>query len=76
MAIIKEKIGSLMEKRQIKSLRCEEYTVGRVNRSRETVSKKDLPPDIWNKYCKRSEYSYLALKKKGVSDENLEDDLQ
>ena len=30
--------------------------------TRESISKKDLPPDIWEKYCKISRFTTIALR--------------
>ena len=40
------------------------FLISRVNCSKTTVSKKDVPDEIWNKYCKRSKYWMYSLKQK------------
>jgi hypothetical protein len=39
------------------------YIVKKTMASRESISKKDLPEEIWSKYCSTSRYSVLTVKK-------------
>ena len=41
-----------------------EYVLKRAHTTRATVSKKDLPTDIWNKYSKESSFPIYYLKQK------------
>mmetsp|Transcript_21674 Transcript_21674/g.29303 ORF Transcript_21674/g.29303 Transcript_21674/m.29303 type:complete len:137 (-) Transcript_21674:177-587(-) len=41
------------------------FEVAKRSQSRESVSKADLPADIWKKYAKTSEFTVLALKDLG-----------
>jgi hypothetical protein len=42
----------------------EKYVVKRTSSSRESISKKDLPPEIWQKYYKTSRFSVINISKK------------
>lgn len=42
----------------------EKYTIKRTCSSRESVAKKDLPSDIWQKYYKTSRFSVINISKK------------
>ena len=41
----------------------QKYRIKKSILSRESVSKKDIPDDIWNKYCKSSSYTTLRISK-------------
>jgi uncharacterized protein Yka (UPF0111/DUF47 family) len=41
----------------------QKYKIKKSLLSRESISKKDLPSDIWEKYCKSSSYSTLRVTK-------------
>ena len=41
------------------------YNVKKSLMSRESISKKELPEDIWNKYCKSSSFTTIRVLKKG-----------
>lgn len=41
----------------------QKYKLKKMMMSRETISKKELPKDIWDKYCKSSTYSMIRLTK-------------
>lgn len=40
------------------------YNIKKSLMSRESISKKELPEDIWNKYCKSSSYTTIRVLKK------------
>ena len=48
------------------SITCSDFTLKRVNMSRNTLSKKNVPPEIWNKYSTTSSYSsyYISSRTK------------
>jgi hypothetical protein len=72
--LIKQKIKELMDKRGLDKLVSHEYTISNVQKSRETVSKRDVPSEEWAKWCKKISYSYLMLRRKGESSRvDLED---
>ena len=39
------------------------YQIKKTLTSRETISKKELPKDVWEKYSKSSSYSIIRVKK-------------
>lgn len=59
--LIRKKIQKVMEKNEEKILNTSQYTVKRSVRSRETVSKKSLPSDIWDKYKNRITYTVMTI---------------
>lgn len=56
-----EKIMDEMDKNTLSS---DEYSLKRTMLTKTTVSKKDLPKDIWNKYCSETSYTAFYLKPK------------
>lgn len=46
------------------SIGSEKYVIKRTSSSRETVCKKDLPSEIWQKYYKTSRFSVINISKK------------
>lgn len=60
----KEQVEAYMNVESTNSLDTKNYYLTRINCSKSTVSKKDVPEDIWNKYSKRSKYWMYTLKKK------------
>jgi len=41
------------------------YNIKKSLMSRESISKKELPEDIWDRYCKSSSYTTIRVLKKG-----------
>lgn len=39
------------------------YNIKKTLSSRQTLSKKDVPQDIWNRYCKTSSFSVISVSK-------------
>lgn len=39
------------------------YTIKKSLSSRQTISKKDVPQDVWNRYCKTSSFSVISVSK-------------
>jgi len=60
----KKYIAKTMEKRETDLLKTNSYTVNKRHSTRESISKKDVPTDIWGKYCNRSTFNSYILKKK------------
>jgi len=60
----KELVEKYMNEETVNSLETKNYTVSRINCSKSTVSKKDVPEEIWNKYERRSKYWMYTLKHK------------
>jgi SMC interacting uncharacterized protein involved in chromosome segregation len=40
------------------------YTINKKSSSRETIAKKDLPADIWTKYCSLTRFNVITVAKK------------
>jgi hypothetical protein len=59
---IKNDIQRAMDAMQTDVIETNNYRCKRSYRFRETISKKDVPEDLWDTYCKVSEYSVLTLK--------------
>ena len=54
----------IMNKNEEDLIISSEYVLKRAHTTRATVSKKDLPTDIWNKYSKESSFPIYYLKQK------------
>ena len=50
----KSKVVKYMKDKDINVLSTDDYLVKSSSLNRETISKNDLPPDIWQKYCKKN----------------------
>jgi hypothetical protein len=59
----KNKVIEYMKNREINSLVTTNYMVKCSNCSRESIAKKDLPPEIWQRYHKKSSYDTYKLTK-------------
>jgi hypothetical protein len=57
---------SIMDQQGNNTVSSDDYTLRRKEMSRTTISKKNVPQDIWNKYSKLSKYKayYLSEKNK------------
>jgi hypothetical protein len=60
---IKKLIGEIMDKDESNKLVTDDYKVDRRYMRREMITKKDLPRDVWDKYCKKLEYPSYYLKR-------------
>ena len=59
----KKAADRLMNKKDTNQLVSSEYSLKRRENSRLSISRNDVPTDIWNKYSKRSNYkSFYILK--------------
>ena len=54
----------IMNNNEENSITSSDYVLKRTQTTRSTVSKKDLPKDIWNKYSKESSFPIYYLKQK------------
>jgi len=54
----------IMDKNEQNSITSSDYVLKRTQTTRSTVSKKDLPKDIWNTYSKESSFPIYYLKQK------------
>jgi cytochrome c-type biogenesis protein CcmH/NrfG len=59
----RDRINGVMDDKAKNELRTENFSVSRRTISKETVSKSDLPADIWGRYASKSVYTALYLKK-------------
>lgn len=59
----KSKVIAYMKNKEINSLVTTNYMVKCNSCSRETIAKKDLPPEIWQRYHKKSSYDTYKLTK-------------
>ena len=59
----KKYIANTMKKRELDLLKTNNYTVNKRHSTRESISKKDVPEEIWGKYCNRSTFHSYILKK-------------
>lgn len=60
----KQKIISYMIDNSLDSIKTEDYIVSKRESSRESISKSDLPEDIWKKYHKSTSYSTYSIKER------------
>jgi hypothetical protein len=58
--------SSIMDQQGNNTVSSDDYTLRRKEMSRTTISKKNVPQDVWNKYSKLSKYKayYLSEKNK------------
>mmetsp|Transcript_10449 Transcript_10449/g.29460 ORF Transcript_10449/g.29460 Transcript_10449/m.29460 type:complete len:135 (-) Transcript_10449:168-572(-) len=61
----KTEVEMTMMKTGMTAIKTGSFEVTKRSQSRESVSKADLPADIWKKYAKTSEFTVLALKDLG-----------
>ncbi len=58
----KEKLHQLLDEHQTNGLQNADYRLTRTFQMRETLSKKDVPADVWQEYAKTTEFPVLHLK--------------
>lgn len=61
---IKKKIKNEVEKMPSKQFETQDFSISVKSINRQTISKKSVPKDIWNKYSLTSTYSQLNIKDK------------
>lgn len=61
---LRNDIMSYMKDINIDSIVTTDYIVKKKELSRESVTKKDLPEDVWKQYCKRLNYETLTIKER------------
>ena len=61
---IKKKIKSEVEKMPSKQFETKDFSISVKSINRQTISKKSVPKDSWNKYSLTSTYSQLNIKDK------------
>mmetsp|Transcript_9373 Transcript_9373/g.13878 ORF Transcript_9373/g.13878 Transcript_9373/m.13878 type:complete len:132 (-) Transcript_9373:64-459(-) len=57
----KTQVEAFLAKENVTELTTSKYKVNKRMQSRESVSKKDVPENIWNEYAKKSEFAVLAF---------------
>jgi hypothetical protein len=60
----KKLAGRIMCKKDTNTISSDRYVLKKRDLSRETISKKDLPLDIWKNYCNKIDYSAFYISKK------------
>jgi len=55
---------NLMDKNNIDVLTSSNFVLNRKEQNRTTISRKDLPEEIWNRYCKELFYNVFYISKK------------
>lgn len=60
----KSKVIEYMNKNEIETLVADDFIVKSSKCNRESISKSDLPSEIWKKYCKSSSYYVYKLEQK------------
>ncbi len=73
-AKIKTKIGAAMAKKQISELNTERYQLTTKITSRESLSKKDCPKEIWQSHCKKTTFTTFRLTPLGKNSVELPDE--
>lgn len=68
--LIKEKIKSAMVTKGLTQVRGGDYRVSYRQMTRESLSKKDCPVDVWSKYCKKSSFHVMKIENIGESNED------
>lgn len=61
---LRSEIIDYMNDIKIDSILTTDYIVKKKEMSRESVTKKDLPEDVWKKYCKQLNYETLTIKER------------
>mmetsp|Transcript_119576 Transcript_119576/g.211312 ORF Transcript_119576/g.211312 Transcript_119576/m.211312 type:complete len:126 (-) Transcript_119576:109-486(-) len=61
----KTEVEAYMAREATTIIKTATFSVEKRQQSRQGVSKKDLPADIWEKYAKTSEFTVLTLKAEG-----------
>ena len=56
---------NIMDKENVDILTSNNFVLNRKDQNRTTISRKDLPEEIWNTYCKELFYHVFYISKKG-----------
>ncbi len=62
---IKQKIKAVMKGRKITALRTAHFKVLLRESSRETLAKRDCPPEVWTRFCRVSKFDVIRLEHLG-----------
>jgi hypothetical protein len=58
----KELLEEEMNKQGVNYLTTKRFEISRISCSKNTISKKDVPKEVWDAYSKRSKYFMYSLK--------------
>jgi len=61
---LKQQVIEYMKNKEVESLVTTNYVVSKKSMSRDSLSKKDVPDDIWKKYAKNISYDAYYIKEK------------
>jgi hypothetical protein len=61
---IKQQVIDYMKNKEVETLVTTNYIVSKKSMSRDTLSKKDVPDDLWKKYAKNISYDAYYIKEK------------
>lgn len=61
---LRNEIMDYMNEIKIDSILTPDYVVKKKEMGRESITKKDLPEDVWSKYCRRLTYETLTIKER------------
>lgn len=59
--VLRNKIKKVLEIKKVSTLASERYKVSSRMMSRETLSKKNCPSDVWKQYAKKSTFQVIKL---------------
>lgn len=58
---IRTKVETFMNTKQLDTFRSHNFRVTKRVMSRETLSKKSCPPEVWSKYSQKHQYTVIRL---------------
>lgn len=61
---IKKRVEKLLDKNGSDTIKGKDHIVSRTHQTKEYLSKKDVPLEIWDKYKKKTNYDVLSLRAK------------
>jgi len=61
---LKQQVIDYMKNKEVETLVTTNYVVSKKSMSRDSLSKKDVPDDIWKKYAKNISYDAYYIKEK------------
>ena len=61
---LKQQVIEYMKDKDVETLVTTNYIVSKKSMSRDTLSKKDVPDDVWKKYAKNISYEAFYIKEK------------
>lgn len=68
---IRERVKMVMTTKKLSQLRRGNYRVVYREMSRDTLSKKDCPPEVWAKYAKKINYPWIKVEHLGEEVEDV-----